>query len=108
MAAGPTFLTVKLRKVTTDLADFLAEPIDNTFLAQTELVHAETNNNGDEHYTQHCVIHAHSGTNVAGNNVQNDQQGIGTGCSGACGHTLDMDIEQTGLVEDHGDGTGCN
>lgn len=71
-----------------DLADFLAEPIDNTFLAQTELVHAETNNNGDEHHAQHRIVNAHGSANVAWNNVQNDQKGIGAGCSGACGYTF--------------------
>ena len=91
-----------------DLADFLTEAVDHAFLTQTQLVHAQAHNNRDEHNAQHCIVDAQGGTDVAGDDVQDHQQRVGTDGPCAGSHTLDMDIEQSRLVEEHCDGTGGN
>ena len=94
-----------------DLADLFAEAVDHAFLAQAQLVHAETDHHGDENHAQNGVVDTQRCADVAGDDVQDHQQGVGSGGAGACGHTLNVNIEQAGLIEDQCDDTGdhqCN
>ena len=95
MARGAKLPDNKVQEHHNDLAGFLTQAINRAFLAQIQGVDAQTHNNGNEHNGKHGIVNTEGSANVAGNDIQNDQQRIGTGSAGSSAQAFHLHMEQT-------------
>ena len=103
---GAELLNNKVQEHHDDIANLGAEVVNNALLAQIQLVHAQAHHNGDEHNAQNSVVDAEGGADVAGDDVQDDVQGVGAGGTGGGGNALDGDVEQAGIESEQTESTG--